>query len=189
MGIFDFIKRHKVFSFVVVVLVAFNILFFYFSPQEIVDAIGVTNSYLVTFLIAAIGGVSTLTGAALYASIATFAAGGADPLLLGLSGGVGIFISNSVFFLLAFYGRRSLSGHIHERLQRWTYWVEARVSRTTVRILSLVYLGASPFPDDVLMVALAAAGYRYRDVAPLLFVGGFSIALITAYLGQIWQFF
>ena len=75
---------------VAAVLIGANVLFLFYSPDQIVNYIGVENTYLTMFLIAAIGGVNSLTSGVLYASLLTFAAGGADPLWLGLSTGVGM---------------------------------------------------------------------------------------------------
>ena len=180
-------ERHKILVAVVLLLIAFNAVFFYVTPDEIVEYIGVHNSYSIAFLIAAIGGVSTLTGATLFATIITFAAGGADPLMLGVAAGIGIFISNSVFFLLAMYGRKSVPRVWHERLLRIEGWVKRRISSKKALMLAYVYLGFTPFPDDILMFALVLSGYSYKRVAPVLLAGGVSLATLVAHLGNFWQ--
>ncbi len=181
--------RHRVLIGVLLLWVGLGVVFLFTPPREIVQAIGVENSYFVTFLLAAVGGVSSFTGTALYAAIATFAAGGAHPLLLGILGGTGIFISNTVFFMLARFGKRSVSDTYQAQFARITQWVQTRVPRWAAFAGVYLYLGFSPFPDDLLMIALVLAGYRYRNVWPLLLVGGISIATVTAYIGNIWPVF
>ena len=61
------------------------------------------------FLIAALGGLNSVTGGVLYTSIATFAAGGASPWLLGLVAGVGITIGDIIMFTLLRTGVKSLN--------------------------------------------------------------------------------
>lgn len=180
------LKRHKILLTVVLVLISFNLLFFCITPEEIVAQIGVENSYLVAFLLAAIGGVSTFTGTALYATIATFAAGGAHPLLLGFIAGIGIFISNSLFFLLARLGRKSIQGQLRYKVVRIAAWVEVKMPHWLTLILVYLYLSFSPFSDDLLMIGLVIAGYKYRHVAPVLLAGGISLATFVAYLGIFW---
>ncbi len=61
----------RVLTLIVVVIVLINLLFLWISPQEIVEKVGVENSYLVTFLVASFGGLSAVTSPILYTLIAT----------------------------------------------------------------------------------------------------------------------
>lgn len=153
------------------------------GPEAIVAHIGATNAYLSVFLLAIIGGLSTLTSTSLFTAIATFSVGGAHPILLGLFGGTGIFISDTVFFHAARYGKTSLPAHWERRVTRLFSWLHT-LPRWGAMALILAWIGFSPLPNDVLMVALAAAGYRYAQVAPLLLAGGLCIATLTAYLAR-----
>ncbi len=101
------------------VLGGLAVLLYFVSPETIVAWIGVENTYLTVFLIAALGGLSSVTSGVLYASLATFAAAGALPWLLGLLGGVGIAIGDSLIFLLLRYGYRAVSEQWRERVARW----------------------------------------------------------------------
>lgn len=184
MQVLNWLKEHPIIVAAAVLLIGFYLLVFTVSPEQIVRALGAQNGYLVAFLVAAIGGVSTLTGTALYATIATLAAGGLNPLLLGLVGGLGIFISNSIFFLLAYYGRRSVSGKWYERAKQASQWLDERFPRWAVLLFAFIYLGLSPFPDDILMVGLVIAGFTYKQVVPVLLAGGVTLATITAFLGE-----
>jgi hypothetical protein len=153
------------------------------GPEAIIATIGVQNAYLSVLLLAAIGGLSTLTSTSLFTAIATFSIGGAHPLLLGLFAGVGIFVSDTVFFHVAQYGKASLPQHWEQRLSRLFSWLHT-LPPWLSGALVLAWVGFSPLPNDVLMVALAAAGYRYRRVGPLLLAGGICIATLTAYLAR-----
>lgn len=170
---------------IIAIILAINLLFFYVSPEEIVVGIGVRNSYLAVFLLAAIGGLSTLTGTVLFASLLTFAAGGSSPLWLGLSAGLGIFLSDSIFFYLASYGREAVPSGWDKALDK----LEQRVRRLpewAVLLGTYVYLGLTPLPNDLLMLALVLGGYSYRRVLPVLILGSFTVALAVAYLGSWW---
>lgn len=186
MHVYAWMKRHRILIAVIVALLAFNLIFFVVSPREIVDYIGVENSYFVAFLVAAVGGVSTLTGVALYGTIVTFAAGGAHPLLLGLSAGFGIFLSNSIFYYLAYVGRRSLTGGLQQRVHEFTTWVQAKLPRWLVYLFVYLYLSFSPLSDDILMLALVIGGYRYRQVALLMLAGALTLATTVALFGNLW---
>lgn len=182
MSVLHWILRHPVFVALVVGFILVNVLFFFVSPTALVERIGVENAYLVVFGMAALGGLSTFTGVSLYAALLTFAAGGANPLVLGLAAGIGIFASDTVFFLLATYGRRAVPVAWEGAVQRLRRLVR-RISFRWTAILSYLYLGFTPLPNDVLMLALVAGEYRYRRIAPVLLAGDLTIALVGAHLG------
>jgi hypothetical protein len=170
---------------VVILLVSLNALFWYISPAEIVASVGVENTYLVVFLIAVLGGINSVTGGVLYAALATFAAGGASPLWLGIIGGIGIAIGDLLMFTLFRTGIKA----VHEKNSRvtaWVSWLRLKLQRvpTWVEYGGLyVLLGFTPMPNDILMLFMASAGYRYTVVIPLLLTGCITIGLMVSYFG------
>jgi len=167
---------------IVLVLAAMNLVFLYYSPREIVNWIGVENSYLVVFLIAAFGGLSSFTSGVLYASLATFASGGASWWLLGIAGGIGIAIGDTILFTLMRTGVQSVPekwqgriDRLRDKLTRVPDWLEY--------LGMYFYLGFTPLPNDIFMFFLATAGYKYRVVVPMVIIGGITIASLTALLG------
>ncbi len=155
----------------------------FISPQEIINKIGPENAYIIVFLLAVIGGLSTVTGTSFFATTATFANGGADPLLLGLVGGLGIFISDSVFFFLANQGAKILKDE--EGSFRWKlFGTIEKVPSWFLGIFVFLYVGLSPLPNDILMIGLALAKVRYRKIFIPILLGSLSIATLTAILGK-----
>jgi hypothetical protein len=176
-------KRHLALLAAIAAAVAAVALLAAVGPARIVGAVGVENTYLVAFLLAAIGGLSSFTGVSVLAAIAAFASGGANPLWLGLSAGVGIFLSDSVFFLLASYGRELARGSWQRGVDTFAAWAR-RLPDWAVASGTYVYISFTPLPNDALMLALAAAGYRYRQIAPVLLLGGVTLAVLLAYLAR-----
>lgn len=152
--------------------------------MEIVNYIGVENTYLVSFLLAVFGGLSTVTGVSFFVSVATFASGGANPFLLGLFGGLGIFISDSIFFLVARYGVRILERKA-KPISLWLISKMEKVSLNTILVGVYLYIGLTPLPNDLLMIALALMGMPFKRLAPVLMAGGITIVFLTAYFGEI----
>lgn len=180
-----YIKKYPLAFALLVLFIFANILFYFYTPQDIVLFIGTENSYLITFVFAAVGGLSALTGTVLYGLMATFAAGGANPWVLGLVGGVGIFISDSIFFYLALKGKNI----IPEKWNRGVFRVEQIIQkypRWMALVFIYVYTSFFPFPNDVLMVALVLGGYTYRVIAPVVFAGSITIALVASFFGTLW---
>lgn len=177
------LKKYYALILVLVFIIFINAVLYYVGAEGIVSVIGVDNTYLLVFILAISGGLSSFTGVALLTSIATFAGGGAEPLLLALAGGAGIFISDTVFYFLVLYGRRSVPENwdktfdkLEELVGRYPKWV--------VLTGMYFYIGFSPLPNDLLMAALVIGGYSYRRIVWVLLAGSFTIALLMAYLGS-----
>lgn len=168
-------------------IIAINALFFFISPKEIISFIGVENSYIIVFITAVIGGISSLTGVALFATIATFSAGGAEPFLLGIIGGIGIFISDTVFYFLAKAGHKALPESWGSYITKALEWIQKYPSWVILCFVFL-YIGFTPLPADILMATLALSGYSYKKIAPILLLGSITVATFAAYLGNIWSF-
>lgn len=181
--VFTWIRTHRIFVSIVLFVIALNIIFFLISPREIVSFIGVENSYLAVFLLS-LSGITAFTSGAFFAAVATFGAGGVNPLLLGLVGGIGIFISDSIFYTLAAVGRYSMPDRWQSRVERFAQWTH-RVPRWVVLLVTYLYLGFSPFPNDILMVALVLSGFRYRFIVIPLFAGSLTVVTLTAHLGSV----
>lgn len=178
------LKKHYLLTGAILFIAVWAIILIFFSPEDIVEKIGVQNTYLVAFLLAAIGGLSTITGTSFFAAVATFASGGADPLLLGLIGGAGIFLSDSVFFFLAQQGVKVFNIDSQSPFRQKVIGLIGRVPDWLLGIFVFAYVGLSPLPNDILMIALALAKVRYRRIVLALIVGSITIVLITATLGE-----
>ncbi|PIP55505.1 MAG: hypothetical protein COX06_02790 [Candidatus Zambryskibacteria bacterium CG22_combo_CG10-13_8_21_14_all_42_17] len=177
-------EKYDVLAGILAFIVAVNILLYFYDAKEIVSSIGIENTYIVIFIMAVIGGLSALTGAALFTTITAFAAGGAEPLILALAGGAGIFISDTIFYFLALHGRRSVPddwdkilNKIENRIEKYPKWM--------VLTGMYIYIGFTPLPNDVLMIVLVIAGYTYKNIMWVLLAGSFTIAMVTAYLEHI----
>lgn len=173
----------RLFLVLLTILLIWMVVFSFVDPAEVVSAIGVENTYLIAFLMAAIGGLSAPTGTSFFGAVATFAAGGADIWLLVLAGGIGVFISDTVFYLIAQRGATvfsesaaPLSGWLKHKTRHWPKWA----------VLSgvFVYHGFTPFPNDILMIALVLSGYTYRTIAPVMLAGSFAIVAVAATIGE-----
>lgn len=162
---------------------AWLLLFVFISPLEIVEQLGVEQTYLAVFLLACLTGVSTLTSASFYASVATFAAGGADPIFLGLAGGTGAFLSNTLLFFILRYGKHTFRAHLGRSIYAFEKRME-RLPRAIVYLVLYVYTGFAPLPDDIAIGVLALSPYRYVSFAPFLLAGDITIVILISYLVQ-----
>lgn len=166
----------------IALIAVLNLFFFWIGPTEILDRLGTNQAYLTVFLIGAIGGVSAFTSSIFYTTVFGFAAGGLNPFLLGLVGGIALFISDSVFFYLISLGKRVTEnsyGRIFKKIESFV----ARAPKQLVLLFVFLYLGFTPFPNDILILALVLGGYTYRSVAPIMLVATIVLITIFAHTG------
>jgi hypothetical protein len=174
-------RRYRTLALVLLAVIGWAVLFRYVPADAIADYIGRQHVYAAAFLLALVAGFSSLTGSAAYAAIIGFARAGADPLLLGISGGIGLFLSDSAFYFLIMRGRIALEGHFTRLLARTQSFIE-RVPAPVVYAFIYLFAAFGPIPNDVMLAALVLAGYAYRRFWPALLMGDITFALFLSYL-------
>lgn len=178
----QWVKNRKEIVLLVAVFLALNVVFLFVTPEQIVQYVGAYNTYIAIFVIASISGISSFTGGVLYVSIAAFAAGGASPWLLGLIGGLGIAVGDSIIFYLFRYSSKSLPAQWQVKVAKVKVKVE-HLPRPIQYTLIYMYLSFAPLPTDFLLFLLAILRFKFVQVLPLIILGGMTIATITALVG------
>jgi hypothetical protein len=162
-------------------------LFFHFYPvQELVDRIGIQNTYLAAFLLALIGGFSSVTGTSLYAALIALSHSGMNPIILGLVGGLGLFASDTIFYLIMVKVRSLIQKvtnrweRLFRRMWKWFYVMPDWV----VYFGIYLYAAFAPLPNDILLAVLALSSYSYRQFLLFLFLGDLTMTLILTHIGS-----
>lgn len=176
-------QYHKInFIIVVIFILSWIILLLNFSPDQIIDFVGVKNIYLIAFIVCFLGGVSILIPIPYYLIIFTLGAAGSNPLLLGLIGGTGQMLGDSTSFLLGHTGRHLLPDKLQKKLDKFLRWL---VKKPKVFISSILILYASilPLPNDIFTISLGLLHYPYiRTIIPL-YIGNIIFNTLIALLG------
>ena len=144
-------------------------------------SIGVTNSYLLLFVIALVGGVSSFTTGSYLATLYLLAQQGLSVPLLGLAGGVAIFIGDIIFFYLGRYGIKALQQSESEWADKFSDWIAKR-SDKSLQLFTYVYVGLTPLPNDIITIALGASGRPFKTFLLPLFIGSIQLQTLAAYL-------
>lgn len=165
----------------VTLLIAWSFFLYLAGPTYLVEAIGVRNGYLLGFLVAAIGGVSTATSISYYSVVAALAAGGLNPYALGVVMGTGVSIGDTIFFYLGKTGRHSLPHKLQYHVDRTLEWAYEQDLRL-VRVLVFVWAAFMPLPNDILTVPAGISRFRPRDILPFLLAGNI---VFTTILGLV----
>ncbi len=177
------LKFYGPFILILLIVIGWAIFFKYISPTEIVDKIGVQNSYLVAFILAVICGFSSISGATFYVSIAALSHGGANFFILGIVGGIGLCISDFAFYFVVSKGTHVIDKHWSKITTFIKTWVK-RAPDWAVYVFIFLYSAFAPIPNDVILVTLAVSGYPFKKIAPYLFAGDIVSTLLLAYISR-----
>lgn len=159
---------------------------FYFSigvdPNMIVEQIGVTNGYIIAFCISLFAGISAPTAATAYSFIATLIAGGLNPFILGVLTGCAFSIGDMLWFSLGSKGRSLLTGKIDKRIKQISSYIEKKQLEKYIPFFGYIYMTFSPFPNDWLLLFLAAIQFPPKKTYLLIVLGDISFMLFFSFL-------
>lgn len=175
------LRRYLIFAGFLIFIIIWILILNFISPDSIVAKIGVGNSYIILFLISAIGGVSSVSASSYYLAVSVFASGGLNPLFLGLVGGVGVTIGDSLFFYLGRKGKEISSKKIHEKTNKWKKWIN-KSPKAFMPFLIYIYVGFTPAPNDLMTVPLGFMDYPYKRLIIPLLLGNITATVLISYI-------
>lgn len=177
----SWLQFYGLFILVLLITIGWGVFFYYFSPVTIVQKIGIQNSYLVAFIVSAICGFSSITSTTFYVTIGALARGGANPFLVGLFGGLGVCLSDFLFFYVISKGTPVIDKHwkkLVDFMKRIITWMP----NWMLYLVVFMYSAFFPTPNDLLLVALAFSGIPFKKIALYLFAGDIVSTLLVVYL-------
>ncbi len=176
-------KKIILFSAILFFMIFFIIFVSFISPEELVNKIGVNNSYLFMLLISFFAGFSVWTSFSMVAILITLVAGGLNPIYLGLVSGLGLAVGDIIMFILASKGRELVSGKWEKRLNKLSEFFKGK-PRKLIPFISYIYIGLTPIPNDYLMIFLALIKYPIKKLYVPLILGDITYPLIIAILAS-----
>lgn len=178
----NFFRRKGVRTFLIllVTVTVFSFAFCFYSPQELVEKIGVHNGYVLMFFISLFGGVSAIASGSYLGTLAALAAGGLNPFFLAILSGAGATFGDSMFFFLGKRGRGVMSKNIlHKWAKKLNSWLEQKPAWfTPVAIYTMVSF--TPIPNDILALTMGFAKKKYSVVVIPLVLGNMTFAFLVA---------
>lgn len=171
--------QKKIFALLVIFIVAVIVLFTLISPQEIVNTLGVRNAYLVVFLVSLFGGFSAGGSFTFITVLIALAAGGINPVYLGLTSGVSLAAGDLLMFYAGSKGRELIQGNLDKKVKHLAQRIENhKWGRKLLPLFSYLYIGFAPLPNDILLLSLAAIEYPYKRMIPVVVLGDITFALM-----------
>lgn len=164
-------------------ILAWLVVLFYYSPNEIVESLGVHNVYAFVFLLAMIGGVSTFTSTTFYTALITLALGDVNPVWLALFASIGLTFGDLFFYYLGSKGRQCVPGKYENNVFRLTRWMEKIDDKITM--LLIFFYSLTPLPSDIIAIALAIAGFPFRKMILPLLAGNFTLIILLVELSKL----
>ncbi len=179
----SWLKFYGTFLVVILTIVGWALFFYFIPPITVVKKIGLQDSYIIAFVLAVICGFSSLTGTTFYVAVAALAHGGANPLILGLVGGLGLCISDFAFYFVVCKGTHVIDTHwanVSNFIKRWIQVLPGWLLYPFI----FLYSTFAPVPNDVMLVTLAVGGIPFKKIAPFLFAGDIASTILLAYLSR-----
>ncbi|MBD3247404.1 hypothetical protein GF378_02175 [Candidatus Pacearchaeota archaeon] len=178
------IREIAIFSIILALVISLIIILFFVSPQEIVSMLGVSNAFAFTFLTSFFAGFSAWTSFSFVAVLITFTLGGLNFFYLGLISGAGLIIGDFLMFFLSSKARNiasSSSEKWEKRLRKLTKIFQGK-PRKLIPFLTFVYMGLTPFPNDLLIIFLALIKMPIKKLYIPIILGDLTYPLMITFL-------
>jgi uncharacterized membrane protein YdjX (TVP38/TMEM64 family) len=149
--------------------------------ETIVNFVGSEHALFLMFALGAIGGLTTFSGIPYHVILMSFAAGGINPLALGIVTALGVMIGDSTMFLFSRQAGHLIAPNLRARLATVAEWF-ARHPRLLTPSL-ILYGAVSPLSNDFIVASLALLKYQYHKIIIPLTIGNICFNTALAYLG------
>ncbi len=157
------------------------VVLFMYDIREMVQVLGIRNSYLIAFLFSIVGAYTNMTKITTYPLVVALALGHSQPLLVGLFAGLGLAVGDILFYYMGFTAREMTGGKTRARLEKLLARLK-RQSMVVVQAFIFLYVAFSPFPNNLLTGALAFTGYPFVRVLVPLVLGDLTLPVVIALL-------
>lgn len=151
-------------------------------PSEtLINFIGSDNAFILMFVLGTVGGLTTFTGIPYHLILMSLAAGGINPIGLGVSTALGVMTGDSTMFLLSKKLKSSLSPKMLSLADTLAQRLNAHPAYITPVLV--LYGTFSPFSNDFIVAAMSIMGYSYRRILVPLTIGNIFYNIALAYVG------
>jgi len=177
-------KKKKLFIFLVLlgIFIIWSLILFYYSPQRIVEKIGLNNSYFLLSLMAFLGGTSIFLPFPYYIFTVSFGAAGLNPFLLGIAAGIGTLIGDSTSYYIAYRGRELAPDKLSKFFEIFFNWF-MKNHPSFLPIFAFIYASITPFSDDLIMVPAGLMKYPFIRLAISVGLGKIVFNTVLAFSG------
>jgi membrane protein YqaA with SNARE-associated domain len=180
-----FNKNHKkiiVFFILIFIILIWSILLFVYSPEKIVDFLGISNAFIILFLMAFFGGTSILFPFPYYIFTISFGASGINPWLLGLFRGLGTFLGDSTTYFISYKAGGLIKGNLHKKFEQLVNWA-IKKKPFVFPVIMFIYSSVMPLPCDLLIIPAGLMKYPYKKIVFSILFGKIIFNTLLAFSG------
>ncbi len=176
-----FVRRNKRLILVGTLFLTSSITLGSIPTDDLINFVGSENAYILMFALGLAGGLTTFTGIPYHLVLMSLAAGGLNPLLLGISTAIGVMCGDSTMYAIGRQFKETLSPRLTLAVDEVRRLAEAHPRLLTPALI--LYGALSPFSNDFIVGSLSIAGHSYwRTIIPLS-IGNLLYNIGIAYLG------
>lgn len=162
-------------------MVGLSLFFVSIPTDRIVSFVGTENVYIFMYLLAFVGSISTFAGIPYPLFLISFAAGGFNPVLIGLCSALGVVTADSLTFIAVQKGRVLVGERLQASFNRLSTQITKHPQLLTPGLV--LYGTLSPLSNDFAVISLSLMRYAYLRVIPPLALGNIFYNFGLAYLG------
>ena len=165
----------------ILAVVAFSaIVYFYITPEAMIEYIGLQNAYFIMFAAAFLAGLTTFNTVPYYSVLLILATAGLNPVLLGLSSAVGVMCGDSISYLIGRQGAAIIPGMLKRLFDR--IYTLAQERPRIFPLVCFLYGAFSPLSNDFVTIPAGLAHIPYLRVIVPLALGNIVFNVSLAYL-------
>lgn len=151
------------------------------SPEYIAQQLGTQNVLVLMFVFGVIGGLTTFTGIPYHLILASFAAGGVNPLALGMVTAAGVMVGDSTMYVLGKNIASAVPAPFVQAIQKIGEFFDTHPKLLAPSLF--VYGSVSPFSNDWIVASLSIHGYSFSKIIVPLALGNIVFNVGIAYAG------
>ncbi|MEZ5335231.1 MAG: VTT domain-containing protein [Methanolobus sp.] len=169
--------------FIVLFIISWSILLHYYSPEDIINFIGINNIYIFIFLIALVGGVSTFTSTTFYTTLITLSIGGINTVVVALLASIGLTLGDMLFYYLGSQSKQCIKTRYENKVNSFVSYIE-KTGDTVVMVMIFIY-SLVPLPSDILAITLAIVEFPFKKMIVPLLLGNFTLIFSLVELSKL----
>jgi len=166
---------------VIVIFIVVSITLGSIPSETLISFVGSDNAFILMFALGTVAGLTTFTGIPYHLVLMSLAAGGINPIGLGVSTALGVMLGDSTMFLLSKKVQGSLSPKIMSIINNLYRRLESHPALLNPSLF--LYGLLSPFSNDFVVASLSIMGYSYQRIIIPLALGNIFYNITLAYLG------
>lgn len=180
---FDLKKSRIIFVLLALFIVSWSILLSFYTPEQVVEILGVQNVYIFVFILSIVVGVSVFTTTLFYTSLVAISLGGVNLAWVSILASIGLFSGDLVFYYFSNTGSRCVPKKYEGIVVRLVEWTK-KYSDNKI-ILLIFFYSIAPLPSDAISIFLGITSFPIRKMVLPLVLGKFIMIFVLLELAML----